>query len=48
MGGCDCGADVADGRDHDRGQDEEEEEEEEGEGYSDPAPMLGLLLQLQP
>lgn len=47
MGGCDCGVDVADGRDHDRGQDEEEEEEE-GEGYSDPAPMLGLLLQLQP
>ena len=46
MGGCDCGVDVADGRDHDRGQDEEEEEE--GEGYSDPAPMLGLLLQLQP
>ena len=44
MGGCDCGVDVADGRDHDRGQDEEEE----GEGYSDPAPMLGLLLQLQP
>lgn len=39
-----CGVDVADGRAH--GQDEEVVEEGE-EGYSDPAPMLVLLLQLQ-
>lgn len=44
MRGGGCGVDVADGRAH--GQDEEVVEEGE-EGYSDPAPKLVLLLQLQ-